>query len=109
MSESEKYLEENGLERQYGVIEITFQGLLDHLEKFNYEQNRDKNIVGLDNATLRYSVSLVFVSARESLLRCLITDAINEYEAFGKAIEYFKEETGDFNLSMKVVIPIYNT
>ena len=65
-------------------------------------------LLGLYNVTPRYSVSLVFVNAKESLLRCLITDAANEHEALGKALDYYKEETKGFNLSMKVVLPSYN-
>ena len=67
-----------------------------------------KELLALHNSTPRYSVSLVFVNTRENLLRCLITDASNEYEALGKALDHFKEETKDFNLSMKVVLPVYN-
>jgi hypothetical protein len=65
-------------------------------------------LLDLYNVTPRYSVSLVFVNAQESLLRCLITDAENEHEALGKALDYYKEETKGFNLSMKVVLPSYN-
>jgi ubiquitin-protein ligase len=65
-------------------------------------------LLDLYNVTPRYSVSLVFVNAQESLLRCLITDATNEHEALGKALDYYKEETKGFNLSMKVVLPSYN-
>jgi hypothetical protein len=65
-------------------------------------------LLDLYNVTPRYSVSLVFVNAEKSLLKCLMTDAANEHEALGKALDYYKEETKGFNLSMKVVLPSYN-
>ena len=35
-SPAEKYLESQGLEREYGNIEITFEGMIKHLEMFAY-------------------------------------------------------------------------
>lgn len=43
MTEAEKYLNENGLEREFNNIEITFQGMVDHLNMFLYEQTKLKN------------------------------------------------------------------
>jgi hypothetical protein len=74
-------------------------------EKIHQEKLK---LLGIGGVTPRYSVSLVFVNARENLLRCLITDSSNEHEALGKALDHFKEETKGFNLSMKVVLPANN-
>lgn len=83
--------------------------LMDRFDEGNMSINElEQELLVLYNVTPRYSVSLVFVNARESLLRCLITDASNEHEALGKALDYYKEETKGFNLSMKVVLPAYN-
>lgn len=83
--------------------------LIDIFDEGNMSINDlEQELLVLYNVTPRYSVSLVFVNARESLLRCLITDASNEHEALGKALDYYKEETKGFNLSMKVVLPSYN-
>jgi hypothetical protein len=83
--------------------------LIDRFDEGNMSINDlEQELLVLYNVTPRYSVSLVFVNARENLLRCLITDASNEHEALGKALDHFKEETKGFNLSMKVVLPAYN-
>ena len=83
--------------------------LMDRFDEGNMSvDNLHRELLDLYNVTPRYSVSLVFVNAKESLLRCLITDAANEHEALGKALGYFKEETKGFNLSMKVVLPSCN-
>jgi len=41
MNAAEKYLNRNDLERKYNNIEITFQGMVDHLTQFSYEQNKE--------------------------------------------------------------------
>ena len=40
-TKEEEYLEGQGLERKYGVIEITFEGLEEHLKMFNYIQSKE--------------------------------------------------------------------
>ncbi len=42
MSEAEKYLESQGMEREYGNIEISFERMVKHLEMFEYEQSKLK-------------------------------------------------------------------
>ena len=54
----------------------------------------------------RFSVSLVYQNAKETMLRVLITDADNEYEALGKSINYFDKEVKDMVLLMKTIIHI---
>ena len=80
----------------------------DYYDLLDFADSYYKKQLTLNNVTPRYSVSLVFVNAKESLLRCLMTDAANEHEALGIALDYYKEETKGFNLSMKVVLPSYN-
>ena len=83
--------------------------LIDRFDEGNMcIEDLHSELLDLYNVTPRYSVSLVFVNAQQSLLKCLITDATNEHEALGKALDYYKEETKGFNLSMKVVLPSYN-
>ena len=76
--------------------------------KFIKRLFKKESKLNIGDVTPRYSVSLVFVNTQQSLLRCLITNASNEHEALGKALDHFKEETKGFNLSMKVVLPAYN-
>lgn len=54
----------------------------------------------------RYSVSLVYENTQEKLLRVLITEAVSNEEALGKAIFYFQEETKGYFLTMKAIIEI---
>ena len=83
--------------------------LMDRFDEGNMSiDDLHSELLDLYNVTPRYSVSLVFANAKESLLRCLITDAANEHEALGKALDYYEEETKGLNLSMKVVLPSYN-
>ena len=42
MTKEEKYLNEQGLERQYGIIEITFEGMEEHLKMYNYQQTKEQ-------------------------------------------------------------------
>jgi hypothetical protein len=54
----------------------------------------------------KYSVSLVYWSSIDTLLRVLITDAVSEDEALGKSIKYFKKETKNYSLSLHTVIQL---
>ncbi len=58
----------------------------------------------------RFSVSLVYIKSIptgvETALRVLITNAVSEEEALGKAIMNFNDEMKNFNLSNKVVIQL---
>lgn len=58
----------------------------------------------------RFSVSLVYSKIegenRTDLLKVLITDAIDEFQALGKAMEYFSEETENFQLCLKAIANI---
>ena len=63
----------------------------------------------------RYSVSLVYTKPENdvphqttitTLLRVLITNAVSEEEALGKAIKEFDQETKEMSLLLKVVLPV---
>lgn len=50
-----------------------------------------------------FYISLVYQNARQTMLRTLITQALNKEEALGITIEYFNEETKGFWLILKAV------
>ncbi|QQY83405.1 hypothetical protein JJL45_05285 [Tamlana sp. s12] len=78
-----------------------------HKYKFAEDIHQEKlKLLGIGGVSKRYSISLVFVNTKETLLKCLITNAENEHEALGKAIDYFKVDTEGFNLSMDLVLPL---
>jgi hypothetical protein len=106
--EAEEFFRQKTIENAKRPRMKKFLALVNRKAEGNILQEYADQQLRLYDVTPRYSVSLVFVNAKESLLRCLIIDAVNEQEALGKALDYYKEETKGFNLSMKVVLPSYN-
>lgn len=74
--------------------------------KLKVEDIKAKNNEVLDLVIPRFSISLVYQNAVNNMLRVLITDANNEQEAMGIALEHFEDEAKGYSLILKTVIKL---
>lgn len=54
----------------------------------------------------RYACSLVYQNSKRTFLATVINSAHSEMEAFGMAVDYFKEDAKDYSLLLQSILKI---
>lgn len=94
------------LRSKFNNVEMLRLAKLMVIDAEKYHQEKLNNNIALGDVIPRFSVSLVYQNAKETMLRVIITNAENEDEALGKALNHFDGEVKDMGLMMKTIIKL---